>query len=152
MGTPCKQHPERASCKLPEPMSVDLCEGCGPCQPYSRWRSNHKACTAKEHALHRVTFGAVGSILSTVEVVQPRMFISEQVEGFEKPYADATVESLTPLWSMVSRPINMIPRSPLSVTLAPIGNRSLTPIDAVVHTTVPLGPHPFSPCRSFCCH
>jgi hypothetical protein len=81
-GLPCKIHPSGEGCELP--VDVDVLDASGPCQPYSALRNSGFATAPEKHPLYKTTFGKTGSVISVCRKTLPRVFISEQVEGFAK--------------------------------------------------------------------
>ena len=76
---PCDRHPDRDSCKLESP---DIFCACAPCQPYSVQRRTGPS-SAEAHADYKTLWGEEGSVLSMVQRLLPKIFVSENVMGFE---------------------------------------------------------------------
>ena len=66
---------------------IDILFASAPCQPYSAMRHGSGPKDPKAHHGFNVMFGKEGGVASAVQVVRPRIFISEQVKGFSKPYS-----------------------------------------------------------------
>jgi hypothetical protein len=86
LGLPCKNHPDGQGCCLPKAGEVDVLDVSGPCQPFTNMTRSGFSKTPQEHRSYNTTFGESGSVCSVVQAVLPKIFISEQVLGFAKPF------------------------------------------------------------------
>lgn len=82
---PCKMHPTSNGCRLATSEDeIDILDASGPCQPFSKMRNGGFSKQPEEHDEYGTTFAAMGSVLSVVRRVLPKVFVSEQVQGFGK--------------------------------------------------------------------
>ena len=82
----CTRHPG-SSCSLPEPLTIDLLEASGACQPYStKSGARMQGSDPRDHPGHHSIFGDYDSIKAVTKLVLPHRLFFEEVVGFERAY------------------------------------------------------------------
>ena len=85
---PCDRHIGQSGhipvpeCKLP--LDTDFFVACAPCQPYSLQRAGSGPKRPCDHVSFGSLWGPTGSVLSTLTRVRPKVFVSENVIGFQE--------------------------------------------------------------------
>jgi hypothetical protein len=90
---PCQLHANEDSCKLPEPLDIDLLVASSTCQPYSLLRQGCGPSDPRKHKTFYVSFGDENSVMSLNKRVLPAVSLSENVTNMRSPYNKATVEN-----------------------------------------------------------
>ena len=100
-GKPCLCHPHAATCPPPPPGYIDILWGSGPCQFVSQQRRN--STLPEHHKGFDALFGRIGSILSNVAKLLPKLFITENVAGFGHKQKKGIFKDITPLYFFVGK-------------------------------------------------
>ena len=83
--------PKTHEWEAPKPKETDYVIGCGPCQPFSPLRLQHKT-PVEDHEDYDATFGPTGSgsLCDTLETRMAGMAFGEQLVQFSKPDRNGT--------------------------------------------------------------
>ena len=85
LDLPCPRHRGQSGtspeCKLPA--HTDIFIACAPCQPYSLQRAGSGPKKPCDHQAFDSLWGKTGSVLSTLARARPKVFVSENVIGFQ---------------------------------------------------------------------
>lgn len=83
-GAACTNHPYSKTPCVAAPKDIDLMIAGGPCHPFSTQRVDRfQARSVAQHQEYEVTFKELSQFLESME---PKLLVSEQVEGFDLPF------------------------------------------------------------------